>query len=403
MKAYISTCGMGVGHVARCEPIAAALSANGSDIIFSTYSDGADLVRRKNLPSIDTVPLSLCLDDDGAVDFKRTAATHPGFFRGIWLILKQIIREVKNMVALKPDIVISDSRPSSVIASKLLRIPTVVVLNQYNVVLSERSNSNDEGPLDRLFFLVAHFVWFFVKVIIGEFWSLADSIVIPDLPPPNTLSIQNLSIPTRHRSKIRFVGPIANNHAQGKDKSLVRKHLGLSLDKPVIFAPISVPKDARSNFVKSLERVLIDLGPQYEIVMSRCVIEGLHEPKRQGNMLVFDWIDNLSDFYDACDIVICRAGHGTIMNSILSGKPMVVIPLPNHPEQIRNAARASELGIAKTLLQSELNKEQLNATLKDILNEESYTRRVCEIETVARGTDGIKGTLEVIHSVLGKI
>ena len=67
------------------------------------------------------------------------------------------------------------------------------------------------------------------------------------------------------------------------------------------------------------------------------------------------------------DIVISRGGHGTLSQSIFFGKPIVLIPTPSHTEQMNNAKKAVDLGIAKLILQNNLNKNCLLNVVQNIL------------------------------------
>ncbi len=399
MNVYLSACGMGVGHIIRCERIAQALTARGAGIIYSTYSDGEHYAASKKLSMIETVPLSLCMNDEGAVDFRRTAATHPGFFRGIWLIIKQIVVEMRNIQACRPDVVISDSRVSSILASKIMRVPTVLILNQYSIYLSKSSHRSKESAMDRLFFVVANFIWTFVRVIIGEFWALSDRIIIPDMPPPNTVSIRNLAFPKRHLHKVSYVGPFVNSlNCAIHDGILARKELGLNEGKPILFVPVSMPHSVRAPFIETFEGILSQME-DYEIVLSRCMVGGAQSPIRRANMLIYDWIDDPSCFFSACDVVVCRAGHGTITTAISFGKPMDRVPIPNHPEQMANGMRASDLGIAKVLSQFELTAKRLDSVVKELLSDERYSRRVSEMRKIACELDGIKSVVALIEAL----
>jgi UDP:flavonoid glycosyltransferase YjiC (YdhE family) len=57
------------------------------------------------------------------------------------------------------------------------------------------------------------------------------------------------------------------------------------------------------------------------------------------------------------------------MKAVSEGKPLVLIPPPNHTEQANNAKRAEELGVAVVLDQSRLDATELagaiSRTLKD--------------------------------------
>lgn len=50
MKVYFGACGVGLGHVGRCVPIAQKLLERGGKVLFSTYSDASNYIRYENLP-----------------------------------------------------------------------------------------------------------------------------------------------------------------------------------------------------------------------------------------------------------------------------------------------------------------------------------------------------------------
>jgi hypothetical protein len=51
-----------------------------------------------------------------------------------------------------------------------------------------------------------------------------------------------------------------------------------------------------------------------------------------------------------CDLVICHAGHGTVANSLLYGKPLLVIPGHNHLEQVLTARNVIRLKAGLAIL-----------------------------------------------------
>jgi UDP-N-acetylglucosamine:LPS N-acetylglucosamine transferase len=80
---------------------------------------------------------------------------------------------------------------------------------------------------------------------------------------------------------------------------------------------------------------------------------------------VYDWVEDQYQLLKASSVVISRAGHGTIMKAIMLGKPMILIPIPDHTEQYGNAKRASQLGLAEIVPQREITAERLlDATAK---------------------------------------
>ena len=132
MRVYLAPCGIGLGHVTRAYPIAQELNNRHITTVFSTYLDGLEFAKRNHLPTFGAVPINFKVTNDGAIDFKLTAATS-GFSLGIRTLLRQFIQEIRFMKTFKPDVVFSDSRVSSLLAAWLLRIPVVLMLNQYRI------------------------------------------------------------------------------------------------------------------------------------------------------------------------------------------------------------------------------------------------------------------------------
>jgi UDP:flavonoid glycosyltransferase YjiC (YdhE family) len=56
------------------------------------------------------------------------------------------------------------------------------------------------------------------------------------------------------------------------------------------------------------------------------------------------------------------------MKAITLGKPMILIPIPDHTEQSGNAKRASKLGLAEIIPQRELTTERLLDATKRMLD-----------------------------------
>lgn len=87
--------------------------------------------------------------------------------------------------------------------------------------------------------------------------------------------------------------------------------------------------------------------------------------------------DEIGDIYAAVDLVVCRAGAGTVAELALLGKPAVLIPLPlsGGGEQAVNAAMLGEAGAAVVLDQAEATPERLageiHALLRDARRRES--------------------------------
>jgi UDP:flavonoid glycosyltransferase YjiC (YdhE family) len=77
------------------------------------------------------------------------------------------------------------------------------------------------------------------------------------------------------------------------------------------------------------------------------------------------------------------------MKALSFGKPMVLVPIPDHTEQYGNARRAASLHVAELIDQSSLNAETLNAKLNTVLHDEEYVRNSTQIRREISSTNGL--------------
>ncbi|MEM3590248.1 MAG: UDP-N-acetylglucosamine--N-acetylmuramyl-(pentapeptide) pyrophosphoryl-undecaprenol N-acetylglucosamine transferase [Candidatus Bathyarchaeia archaeon] len=367
MKVYVSACGIGNGHMARCDPLISHLMRSGIDVLVSTYSDGYAYALRRGFRTVRALSINYRTKPDGSVDFKRTA-TSSGFSLGVHRFLKQLVREIEYMKWYKPDVVISDSRASSLIAAKLLGIPCALILNQFRIRIVKAPSNGSLGLSDRIFFLIANLAWIYLGVLLSCIWELADRIFIPDFPPPLTISEGNLRLPRRALRKVEFVGPMVRLE-DGNERDRILRELGLGEDKPLIYLAVSGPRKERQFLVDKLEDILkSDLMRRsgYQFVMS-CGDPLGRSSKRFGNVVIFDWVDDQDALMRASKVVLCRAGHGTIMKCISLGKPMILVPTPDHTEQYGNAEKVERLGLGRVLHQKDLSEVALLSIIEDLV------------------------------------
>ncbi len=396
MRVYIAPCGIGLGHITRCEPIGRALENRGASIYYSTYLDGLEYAKRNNLPAVETVPISFKVRQDGTIDFKMTAATS-GFSLGIRRFLMQIAKEIQNIRRIRPSVVLSDSRASSVLAARLLGVPTVLILNQFQIEIVKAPSNQKLKLFDRFFFLIANMGWVFIRTIIGGVWARSNYILIPDLPFPYTISLGNLKIPKRYHRKVILIGPITNsNGAHGPDRKKLKRKLGFDPDKPLIYAAVSGPKIERRALQDKLEPILLQLPQEYQVILSRGDPSGSTVGIRDGNVVAYDWLEKQDDFLAASDLVISRAGHGTMMKALTLGKPMVLIPIPDHTEQYGNARRATELQVARMIEQSQLNPRLLGSQVDELLNGSSYKEQAQEVGEASRQLNAVEKAVQLV-------
>jgi UDP:flavonoid glycosyltransferase YjiC (YdhE family) len=388
MRVYFAPCGIGLGHVGRSVPIARKLLEKKAEVMFSTYLEGISYVEQENLPLIKAPPIGFQVKPDGTIDFKQTAI-NPGPFLALSTFLKQVNAEVRSIESYKPDVVISDSRVSPIVAARLLRIPRICIINQFQTII----------PRKKRFLRLAKFADFITLTIIGRIWTSGNIVLIPDFPQPYTICTGNLNIPKSYRKNVRLIGPILPVHpAELPSEKELRKKLDIQSDRPLIFAPISGPVKEKAFLTGILQKILLDLPKDFDVVISLGDPNTDIKPLQYGNARILKWTPNRFEYLKTCDLVIGRAGHGTLTQCMCYGKPMILVPTPSHTEQLLNAKQAETLGIAKIIQQEELTKEKLLESVKQILDSNT-SERLAEIQREAAKYDGLKNAVETIIQI----
>lgn len=82
------------------------------------------------------------------------------------------------------------------------------------------------------------------------------------------------------------------------------------------------------------------------------------------------FVHNVEDFYNRCDLLICRSGAITLAEITALGKPAVLVPLPTstHGHQEENGRRLAQAGAAEMILQKDFTRTELLSLLKRTLD-----------------------------------
>ena len=388
VRVYFSPCGIGLGHVGRTLPLAEEMVRRGADVMFSTYLEGVDYVKRRGLPVASSPALSLVSDSTGRIDLRATAITQgvpalPQFVR-------QVTSEIEYMKAFDPDVVVSDTRLSSVVAGKLLGLPVALVLNQFMPMV----------PRDEISPIMSRIVDGSILTLLSRGWGASDVILVPDFPEPYTISLDSLRIPRLYRHLVRMVGFILPRKPEEvEDSGRVRGEAGAVGGETLIYAAISGPRQEREPLIRLLSPIFEESPEGYKVVMSMGDPDGGASPSSSGNLTAIPWVLDRYEYLKACDLVVCRGGHNTIMQCISYGKPSIVIPTPNHTEQYANARRATELGFSVAIHQVDLSREILFETVNAIMGDGGYDRRLEEFNLNGH-SDGIENTLAEISKII---
>jgi UDP-N-acetylglucosamine--N-acetylmuramyl-(pentapeptide) pyrophosphoryl-undecaprenol N-acetylglucosamine transferase len=129
-----------------------------------------------------------------------------------------------------------------------------------------------------------------------------------------------------------------------------------------------------------IDEVLEQLLPLAKVVHQTGKAE--YQPAdRKGYYRAPFFHEELPDLLAAADLVISRAGAGTLWENGVTGTPAVLIPLgtgSSRGDQLRNAGLFAERGAAVTLAGEEATAENLLAAVTDLLQNDEKRGRMAE-------------------------
>lgn len=113
--------------------------------------------------------------------------------------------------------------------------------------------------------------------------------------------------------------------------------------------------------------------------------------------------DELADVYAAADLILARAGAGTVAEIARFGPPAILIPLPgtSGDEQTRNARILSDAGAAILLPQAEVTPESLRKTLLELLQDPDRRAMMTQAARTVGNTDAAANIADLLLKLAG--
>lgn len=382
MKVYIGCFGSGLGHTSRMLEVARSLVSRGDEVQFSSSGEAADLIAARGY-RCNVLPLAdVRYSEAGEFQVKESLLDSPVI---LGRTLRQLEKELAGIQRFSPDVVLSDSALSTVLAGRVLRVPTFTVLNQLNLA----STHGSPGPLSRLLSVGT-------SAGMARLWKFSDEILLPDLPPPYTISEKNLW--GSNLQRIRYVGFLFSTEGGAADEASAEFS---TETRPRVFWQVSGPPRTRPQFLKFALRAATALSEEYAFVVTGGDPGGDLRPVRFEGGWYYGWCANAGEYFRDCDVVVSRAGHGTIAQTITSSKPSLLVPIPKQPEQEGNADKAVRLGVSKAIRQEDLSIDSTKKALGSLLAD-GYAERSSALGRVARTYDARSAILQTMESAAGR-
>ena len=388
-SAYFAPYGVGLGHASRLLMVADHLRQEGIKIQFSSYGEAASYVSMLGYKCATVSPVEFAWSMEGGFSVKDSIANIPVWFANF---SRQVNQETRNILGCNPDIIVSDSRLSPLMAARLLKVPSVVVLNQIRLLLSPRLR---DLVASRIFEnLVAEFL--------GSMWAMAERVLVPDLPPPYTLSAHNVWHIGSASRKLEYVGFTSPRPQTNREQVIKTTNmLGLDRSRPLVFVHISGPVQTRPALLKVAVETAKRLDPKIQFVISAGKPGGISYPRRIGRLSwYYEWCPVRDEIFAASDLLVLRGGHVALSQAIQFGKPVVTVPIENHGEQLGNCAKMEELGAGVMLHPKRLRSDQLADAIEKVLGDSHYNKKATELQRLAERLNGIDNVVKIVRSYI---
>ena len=370
-----------MGHASRMAALAERLVASGNEVMFSSSGEVTNWLRSRGYACNDVPLVDVVFTDAGSFSAKETMKFFPIL---VARSCKQLQREVANLTRFEPDVVLSDSMASTILASKLLGIRSLALLNQLRLISSPRTPRT-----------AAQLLGGGSITVVNAFWELSDEILVPDLPPPYTISEKNLWNAGSASLRAKYVGFLTPNRNSVVEAESLPEGWREEKRRRKVFWQISGPPATRGPLLAKALEAARALEEKYIFAITAGTPGGDTTPSQVPGGYLYQWCNVSSGFVDSCDTVVSRAGHVSISDYILRAKPVLLVPIPAQTEQIGNAEKAQKLGFAVALDESELNAQTVGDALNE-LSDERYARRAKEMSKLAEGYDAISSIMEVL-------
>jgi uncharacterized protein (TIGR00661 family) len=368
---------IGLGHVSRIIPLAKRLQQHGHELHFYSGGKAYELLK-KEFPKVSMVqpigwyennhginmPASLIniifplpfISEQGKIEVKTS---------NMYETMHRYYDLRKDILQLKPDLLVSDGDVNALRLSGRWHIPSVYI---ENMIRPSYGFSSLLSPGERF---------------IERYYRIPKKVIIPDNPPPFTVSeysigdLASLGIDDH----TEYVGSFIDTTPESGNQ----RH---------VFAPISGPVGTRSQLLSAILPAFKKAADPWVISLGT---PGAKAPKQVGNKQIRTWLTTEERHRAMLDAkyVIFSGGHATCFETLKYGKPSIC--LPTQPEQLGNAAKLEKMGCS---IVAKNSKQLQNAVQKMEANLEGFTRKAEEISQFSGKYQGLNRTVEIIETLL---
>ena len=171
-----------------------------------------------------------------------------------------------------------------------------------------------------------------------------------------------------------------------------KERMGLDLEKKCVLI-VGGSLGARSineAVMANIEQIRKNSGIQFVWQTGKLYFEEMKErvakAKKPDNLIVTDFVSNMADALSAANLVVSRAGAGSISEFALLGKAVILVPSPNVSEdhQTKNAMALVNKEAAIYVADAEAHKQLIKTAIKTVNDEKKIASLEENIEKMGR-------------------
>jgi len=358
VKILFVVCGEGLGHTSRCLHLSHYLQQQGHTVHFAAYGKSFDFLRQQCCADLHQVRREVHLvGEHGFFSLKKTLWSSkwviPDTIRS-GLNVRRLIREHQF------DCVVCDTMYGGILAARLEKTPVVFITNQNHF----NGLNGTTNP-----------VWATLNFLIRRYIRLANQVIVPDYPAPDTVSEYNIVIPKGEEQRYTFTGPFFE--LDPSQYTSARETIFTSFGGE----PYKLP----------MYLMLKEIADRRKDLFFDVFYTGAGLPDSTDNFVSHGYVPDLYEHLAKAKIAIAHGGLTTLHEAMLFEKPVLVIMDPDHPEQQNNAKKVVDMG-AGTSVNGKL------VTMDVLENKIAETMTCCPrpIQVIHEGLNGRKNAARII-------
>jgi len=344
----------GDGHLNPLAPLARALQSAGHQILFAASRPYLDDVMRLGLPAVAAGPDYRW---DAALQrwpecVNHMGADSPAFWvetvnRDVTVPLVHDLRRI--VVEFQPNLLVAEvaSWAAATILREVERLP--LVLTAWGVEPGTPSSIRLFGigqDACRSAFGLAPWNG---KAVPTDLWI--------SYTPPSWGRLDREPLPETWRVHLPLDAPTGSSM--------------VSADQPLVYATLGSIYGTAHRLIRAFIRAIELGGWQGLVTVGRN--NDAAQFQHPSSIQVVQYVPQ-SDVLPKASAVLCHGGFGTMMGAIDSGVPLVIVPLG--ADQLFNAERAQQLGVAKVIEPAQATPEVLRHAIGEVMASDSHRKAV---------------------------